>query len=243
MGDVVARASGATKRFGASAPVLSSVDLEIERGEVVGLVGPNGGGKSTLLLLLAGLIRPSDGTIDLDGLAAHEVAVAQSGQVGLITAEPGLYPLLTGRENLHFFAGLHGLSPGEADRCATPLLEELELTTTHLDRRSHTYSSGMRQKVSLVRALLLEPRLLLLDEPTSNLDPRASMCLHSAVRRQADAGVAVVLATHDLFSAEQICNRVVFVDNRVLAIDSLKRRGMPPARGQLYRRYEALIQR
>lgn len=193
---------------------IREVDLSVSAGEVVGLVGPNGGGKSLLLLLMAGLIEPESGEVLLDGEPVHELAQDAAGVVGLITAEPGLYPLLDGWENLVFFGGLYGLSADEVRAKAAPLIADLQLGE-ELERPVSTYSSGMRQKVSLVRALLMSPKLLLLDEPTANLDPLSAHAIWRSVRSHADAGLAVVLSTHDLAAAHSICERVAFVDGGV----------------------------
>ena len=196
--------------------VLVGVDLDVGPGTVLGLIGPNGGGKSSLLLLAAGLVRPTEGTVTLDGTSCAEVAVAHSGRIGLITAEPGVYPLLTGAENLHFFGGLYGLDPAEIDRRSAPYLDRLGLAAD-MGRPTAEWSSGMKQKLSLARALLMSPRLLLLDEPTANLDPLASRAIHETIRTEADRGVAVVLATHDLPHAEQICDEVAVIAGGVRA--------------------------
>lgn len=196
--------------------VLSRVSLTLRAGELVGVVGPNGGGKSTLLLLLAGLLRPTTGRVLVCGVEAWALSRTAAGQVGLVTARPGLYPLLTGRENLHHFGGLFGLSPAEVDAKAEPLARTLELTTGDLAQRAGTRSTGTQQKLSLLRALLLAPKLLLLDEPTANLDPLASRSLYAEVRRRVDEGLACVLVTHDLTAAEAVCDRVLLV-NRVVA--------------------------
>lgn len=232
-------AKGLGRAYGRSTPV-HDVDLDLAAGEVLGLVGPNGGGKSTLLLLMAGLVRPTSGTVALDGVPCEEVAVRATGSIGLITAEPGLYPLLSGRENLTFFGGLYGLSPDEVDRRSRALLEELEVHED-LDRPASAYSSGMRQKVSLARALLLSPRLLLLDEPTSNLDPLSSMTIHRAVRARADAGVAVVLATHDLHAAEHVCDRVAVVQGTIRRLERLDGARQAPPPGRLHTLYREVL--
>jgi ABC-2 type transport system ATP-binding protein len=236
MSVVIAKGLGRT--FGHRPPVLEGVDLTVEPGEVLGLLGPNGGGKSTLLLLMAGLIAPTTGSVKVGGVDAVDVAVEATGSIGLITAEAGLYPLLSGWENLDYFGGLFGLKRAEVRERAGPILADLELTPTALDAPSGSYSSGMRQKVSLTRALLLRPRLLLLDEPTSNLDPLSTMTMHRAIRRQADSGVAVVLVTHDLFAASHICGRVVVVKQTVLAENRLDGERAVPEPGPLYRFYE-----
>lgn len=194
--------------------VLSGLTLTVSAGEMVGVVGPNGGGKSTLLLLMSGLLRPTLGRVLVCGVDAHELSLTAAGRVGLVTARPGLYPLLTGRENLWHFAGLFGLAPAEVDAQAAALVRAFELTTA-LDERVARLSTGMQQKLSLVRALLLQPQLLLFDEPTANLDPLAARFLYDEVRRRADAGLACVLATHDLVAAEAVCDRVLLVDGEV----------------------------
>jgi ABC-2 type transport system ATP-binding protein len=204
---------GAGRSFG-SRVVLSGLTLTVSGGEVVGVVGPNGGGKSTLLLLMSGLLRPTAGSVRVCGVEAYTLSLAAAGQVGLVTARPGLYPLLTGRENLRHFGGLFGLAPAEVDARAGPLARALELGTG-FDERVARLSTGMQQKLSLIRALLLSPRLLLFDEPTANLDPLASKALYTEVRRRADEGLACALVTHDLNAAEAVCDRVLILDRTV----------------------------
>jgi len=194
--------------------VLSELDLVFPAGELVGVVGPNGGGKSTLLMLLSGLLRPTTGRVLVCGVDAHALSRAAVGRVGLVTARPGLYPLLTGRENLHHFGGLFGLSTREVDEKAESLVRALGLGAG-FDLRVGQMSTGMHQKVSLVRALLLSPQLLLLDEPTANLDPLVARTLYAEVRRRADAGLACVLVTHDLPAAEAVCDQVLILNGRV----------------------------
>lgn len=218
--------------------VLVGVDLDVAEGEVLGVIGPNGGGKSTLLLMMAGLVSPTAGTLTVDGAPATEVALTRRGTVGLITADAGLYPLLTGRENLRFFGGLYGLGPAEVDRRAAPLIEALDLTDA-LDRPAAEGSSGMRQKLSLCRALLMSPRLLLLDEPTANLDPLAARVIYAVAREQAAAGVTVVLVTHDLYAAEHLCDRVLLVAGRVVHAEAFAAPRSPPPEGRLLSMYRA----
>ena len=224
-----------SKRF-ESEDILSKVSLTVASGEVLGLIGPNGGGKSTLLLAMAGLIRPTSGTVMVGGIPAHLLATQSSGSVGLITAHAGLYPLLTGRENLRYFGSLYGLSAKQVDKGAQPILERLEVAK-HQDRRASEYSSGMLQKMSLARALLLSPRALLLDEPTSNLDPISTQTIHSAVRHQADAGIGVVLCTHNLLAAEFICDRVAVLQQRLLDTADVPPTRRSPDNSRLYQLY------
>lgn len=204
---------GASKRFGQST-VLDAIDAEVRKGEVVGIIGPNGGGKTTLLMLMAGLLEPTDGTVTVCGTPAHRLALDSAGRVGLVMARPGLYPLLSGWENLSYFGGLFGLDDAAVRAKADNLLGEFNLAA-HMDSRLSTWSTGMQQKLSLVRALLLSPELLLFDEPAANLDPLAANSLYSELRRRADDGLACVLVTHNLHAAQARCDRAWLI-NRTL---------------------------
>lgn len=221
----VAVLQGVSRSFGRRT-VLSGVDLRVGEGELVGVIGPNGGGKSTLLFLMAGLLRPTAGRVEVCGVEAWRLSLTRSGTVGLVTPRPGLYPLLTGRENLLHFAALFGVAPADALARAAPLLESLALTEGW-DERVGGWSTGMCQKLSLVRALLLAPRLLLLDEPTANLDPVAAHTFWTEVRSRVDQGLACVLVSHDLHGVEAICDRALLVSGGVRREVLLPRRAAP----------------
>jgi len=226
----VVKTTAATKSFG-EREVLAPLELEVNAGEVVGVIGPNGGGKSTLLMMMAGLLEPSSGTVTVCGIAAHKLALQSAGRVGLVMARPGLYPLLTGRENLEYFGGLFGLSRDEVRSKGDDLLRRFDLAA-HMDQRLSTWSTGMQQKLSLVRALLLNPDLLLFDEPAANLDPLAAQTLYDELRERADDGLACVLVTHNLVAAESKCDRVWLINGRLveeIAIEPPE----PPAAGPL----------
>ncbi len=208
--------------------MLDAVDLDLVAGEVLALIGPNGGGKTTLLLALAGLVRPSAGSVTIQGTPAGKVAVAATGSVGLITASPGLYPLLSGWENLVYFGGLYGLKAAEVRARVAPFAERLGIEP-HLDRPVGQGSSGMQQKISLARALLMSPVLLLLDEPTANLDPLSAHQIHVTIRELADRGHAVAWVTHDLAAAEALCDRACLIAGRLVWTRSLEgERKAPP---------------
>jgi len=206
--------------------VLKALNVTGAEGELLGIVGPNGGGKSTLLLM-SGLLRPTVGSVTVCGIEAHALSLTSAGLVGLVTARPGLYPLLTGRENLEHFGGLFGLTPEQVGVKAEPLCKALELTTG-FDERVGRWSTGMQQKLSLIRALLLSPKLLLFDEPTANLDPIASGVLYAELRRRADEGLACALVTHELSAAEAVCDRVLLVDVEVMREVGFTARRTPP---------------
>ncbi len=194
--------------------VLLNINLSIFKGEMVGITGPNGGGKSTLLLLISGLLRPTVGKITILGIEAHALSLTAVGSVGLVTARPGLYPLLTGRENLRYFANLFGISSDQADEKSAPLLNSFALQP-YVDKRVSELSTGTQQKLSLIRALMLSPVLLLLDEPTANLDPIASQAFFAEVRKRVNDGLTCLLVTHDLPAAESLCDRVIIVNREI----------------------------
>ncbi len=224
-------AEGLTRLYGETTGV-EGLDLQVHAGEVLGLIGPNGGGKTTLLLLMAGLVVPGSGSVMVEGTSAHLLARQGAGKVGLITADHGLYPILSGWENLAFFGGLFGLREAQVHERADPLLERLGMTGD-LERRVATYSSGMKQKLSLCRALLMDPVLLLLDEPTANLDPVSALHIYALLRERADRGLAVVWATHDLHAAEHVCDRVVSLNRRLGRARSLEGERSVPRPGLL----------
>lgn len=186
---------------------LSGIDMAVGRGEIVGLIGPNGAGKSTLIRAIAGLLDPDEGSVTIEGATTR---VERLDALGLVLADDrGLYWRLDGRANLVFFAQLRGLSRDEADHEAERVAAQVGLA---LDgKRVFGYSSGMRARLSLARALLHSPRLLVLDEPTRSLDPVMSDEVGRILREQADAGRAVLLSSHRLDEVALWCDRIVAI--------------------------------
>ncbi|MCZ6778592.1 MAG: ABC transporter ATP-binding protein, partial [Acidobacteria bacterium] len=206
---------------------LDRVSLEIHRGEIFGLLGPNGAGKTTLLKLLACLVLPSSGRATVNGYSILEQEHGVKSSIGYVTSdERSFYWRLTGRENLRFFAHLYGLS-GEAleQRCAE-LLEKMELDEEQADERFMYYSSGMRQRLALARALLHDPPILYMDEPTRSLDPLTGRHLRDFIREVLVARDAktILLCTHNLGEAEDLCQRV-----GILVRGRMRRIGTPEA--------------
>ena len=199
--DEVIRCEGLTKRYGAAFAV-DGLDLTVGAGQVFGFLGPNGSGKTTTMRMLLGLVRPTSGRAwihgrplpDPDGLA----------RVGAMIEEPGFHPWATGRRNLEHLA-LAGPAPrpGAVERA----LARVELTEA-ADRKVKTYSQGMRQRLGLAAALLREPSLLILDEPTNGLDPAGIQEMAALLRELAGAGATVFLSSHLLAQIEQVCERV-----------------------------------
>jgi ABC-2 type transport system ATP-binding protein len=203
------RARGLHKRFG-DVDALRDVDLDVAPGEIVTILGPNGAGKSTLLRILATTVLPDAGTVHIAGHDAvadpHAVRRVQGVSLG---DERSWYFRLSGRENLEFFAVLNGMRRRDARSRAAVLLAEVDLAGV-ADRRFDGYSSGMRARLSLARALLVSPAVLLLDEPTRTLDPIAALAFREQMRDLAGRqGRTVLFATHDLHEAAAVSDRVV----------------------------------
>jgi ABC-2 type transport system ATP-binding protein len=192
---------------------VDNVNLTVGRGELFGLLGPNGAGKSTLIKLLCTLIVPTSGTARVNGYdLQQEEAIKTS--VGLVSGdERSFYWRLSGRRNLEFFASLHGLTARQRYRRVEDVLELMELREV-ADEVFHTYSSGMRQRLSLARGLLNNPEILFLDEPTKSLDPIATRHLHDFIKHRlvGELGVTVFLTTHRLEEAEHLCQRIAIMD-------------------------------
>jgi ABC-type multidrug transport system ATPase subunit len=204
-------------RFYGRRRALSHVSLVCRRQEVLGLLGPNGAGKSTLLSILATLITPSAGEVRYGVDRAREAGAGLRARLGLLAHDLHLYPELTARENLDFFARLYGLADVRAR-------VERALTRAGLQERGDDlvtgFSRGMRQRLALERALLHEPRLLLLDEPFTGLDDASGAALVARLKELRAEGRIVVVATHDLDVAEGLLDRAaVLHDGRLVAID------------------------
>jgi heme exporter protein A len=210
---------------------LSHVSLSFRAGQIVGLLGPNGGGKSTLLGLLSTLARPTSGEIRYGGRSARELGDPLRQRIGVLGHDLFLYGDLTARENLLFFARLYGLSnPGARTAEA--------LAHARLEARSHDrvggFSRGLRQRLALERALLHGPRLVLLDEPFTGLDDESASLLIARLNTLREQGAIVLMATHDFESAEQLVDRGVCLTNgRATVLDA--------APGALRERYRAAM--
>ena len=188
-------------------PAVNDLNLQINAGEVFGLLGHNGAGKTTTIRMLTGLITPDSGTSRVLGLDPRDSGGAIRARTGVLTETPALDSRLTGRENLQFFADFFELEPGRARQRIDFLIDAFELQRHEQDRVS-TYSRGMHQRLALARAMLHEPALLLLDEPTTGLDPVATRVVHLMIRAFRSEGGTVLLCTHNLEEAERLCDRV-----------------------------------
>ncbi len=199
-------------------PVLRKIDLDIARGECVALLGANGSGKSTLLRLLSGMSKPTGGTINVGGWELPREAAAVRGQIGMVGHKGLIYETLTARENLHFFARLYNLPAQNRDARITALLERVGLGKRGEDR-VRGFSRGMQQRLSIARALLHEPDVLLLDEPYTGLDQDGSAMLDGVIHEARGGGRTVILSTHELDRAARLASRVLILARGQVAYD------------------------
>jgi ABC-2 type transport system ATP-binding protein len=213
MENTVIETSGLTKRFGNGVLAVDSVDMSVRRGEVYGFLGPNGAGKTTTLRMLLGLIRPSSGSAQVAGHRPGDPAGLA--RIGSLIEGPGFYPYLSGRENLRViadYASAGGRRVGE-------VLDMVELTS-RAGRKFGTYSTGMKQRLGVAAALLKDPELLILDEPTNGLDPQGMAEMRKLIKDIGQGERTVVLSSHLLGEVEQICDRVGVISGGRLVTQS-----------------------
>jgi ABC-2 type transport system ATP-binding protein len=216
---VVLRCAGLRKVYGK--PVVDRLHLELRAGELYALLGPNGAGKTTTLRMIAGLLAPDDGRIEINGvdLAAQPEGAKQ--HLAYLPDEPALYGKLTALEYLEFVAALWQMEAAAAQRRALALLDLLGLSAV-ASQRSEEYSRGMKQKLALAAALLHEPRLLMLDEPLTGLDAHAARLVKDMLRAHVAQGGSVLLTTHILEVAERLADRIgIIAAGRLVAEGSL----------------------
>lgn len=199
----------------ATAPWVGVMDVSFraQDGAITGLLGPNGAGKTTTLRMVAGLLAPQSGQVQVDGLDLAEAAGAARARLGVLGDPRGLYPRLTARENVLYFAALQGVPREQAESRLLELAEALEMRPL-LDRRTEGFSQGERMKTSLARALIHDPPNLLLDEPTNGLDVVATRALRAALRHLASpagGGKCILLSSHVMSEVERLCDEIVVV--------------------------------
>ncbi len=197
---------GVRKVYSGRIEALKGVDLVLTEGEAVGIVGPNGAGKTTLIKLLLGLLRPTAGSVKVWGEDAYSLSYPLRQRIGFLLEEQGIYDNLTVEENLLFWARLYGVGPVRIGK----LLQEWNLEEKRRDL-AKGLSAGMRQKLAILKALVHDPQLLVLDEPTSNLDPAARKKVVELLQNYRGEGKTLLVTSHDLFDIERICTRIVLL--------------------------------
>jgi ABC-2 type transport system ATP-binding protein len=210
------------KSFG-STPAVNGLSLAVRRGEVLGLLGPNGAGKSTTIAMIVGVISPDSGRVVLDHAGAqHEASDHRARSlIGLAPQSLALYEELSALENLTFFGSLYGLSPALLKERCEAALERVGLS----DRRNHragTFSGGMKRRLNLAAAILHDPELVLMDEPTAGVDPQSRNAIFEIVEDLKSNGKTIVYSTHYMEEAQRLCDRVAIIDRgKLLALDAV----------------------
>jgi len=213
--------AGVTKRYG-DIVAVDYLDLEVRQGEVFGLLGPNGSGKSTTLKMVLGLVRPDSGSVDVFGMNVQEHPVEVKRMVGYVPESPRIYEFLTGLEFLDLTGDVYSMNTSEKKKRIEEYLHALELEEREGDLIS-SYSEGMKQKIVVISALMHRPKLLLLDEPLSGLDPRSARIIKDLIRELASEGVTTIMSTHVLEIAQAMCDRIaIMYDGRLLALGSME---------------------
>jgi len=209
-------AHGITRKFG-DRTAVEDLTLQVEDGEVLGFLGPNGAGKTTTIRMLAGIIAPTSGTATVAGCRIPQEIERLHEHIGLLTESPGFYDRLSARRNMEFFAGFY------SSVNVTASIEKYLKVMGLWDRRENrvgTFSKGMKHRLALARALLPEPEVLFLDEPTAGLDPEAAAEVRELIRKMSSEGRTIFLSTHNLAEAEQLCRRIAVIRTRLLVVDS-----------------------
>ncbi len=206
----VLEARDLTRRYG-SFTAVDGLSFQVEAGEPYGLLGPNGAGKSTTLSMVCGLQAPDAGEVLVDGVSMTERPSEAKARVGFVPQEIALYHDLSARENLAFFGRLHGLRGGNLTRRIAEVLELVRLSD-RADHRIETFSGGMQRRVNIAAALLHEPALLILDEPTVGVDPQSRTAILDGIADLNDAGMAIVYTSHYMEEVERLCRRIGIVD-------------------------------
>jgi ABC-2 type transport system ATP-binding protein len=214
--DVVISARGLTKQYGERLAV-DDLDLEVRRGEIFGLLGPNGAGKTTTVLMLLGLTEPTAGEVSVAGFDPRKESLQVKRRVGYLPDSVGFYGNMTGRENLRYTARLNGIKRQDAETRITEVLEHVGLAD-RADDRADAYSRGMRQRLGIADALVKDPEILILDEPTTAIDPIGVIEILELIKRLArDRGIAILLASHLLDQVQSVCQRVgIFHQGQVI---------------------------
>ena len=190
---------------------VNNVSFNVRAGEVFGFLGPNGAGKTTTIKMIVGLLQPTSGTVKVAGYDAQSQALLAKAASGYVPDTPNLYAKLTGRELLRFVGDLYDVDRAQATHRIDELLRMFDLADA-ADETVDSYSHGMQQKASLAAALMHDPKVLILDEPTVGLDPKSARLIKDILRQLADRGAAVMLSTHILEIAERMCDRIGIIN-------------------------------
>ncbi len=213
--------SNLTVKFG-EITAVDKLNLEVKKGELFGLLGPNGAGKTTTINVLCGLLKPTEGSATVGGYDVQKEPRKVKELIGVCTQETAVYPFLTGRENIELFGNLYAVPKRKLKESTEDLLEKMGLME-EADKRVGRYSGGMKRRVNLAIALVHDPEIAFLDEPTVGMDPQSRQAVWNFIRELKDRGKTIVLTTHYMEEADHLCDRVGIIDRgSVMALDSPK---------------------
>ncbi len=190
---------------------VQDVSFSVDKGQVLGLLGPNGAGKTTTLRMLSTALQPNSGSVIIDGIDVMKDPLIARKKIGFLSGSTGLYGRLSGRENIEYFGQLHGMSKAQLETRIAELSKLLDMET-FLDRRCENFSTGMKQKTAIARAVVHSPDLVILDEPTTGLDIMATQTVLNFIRSLKDAKVPVIFSTHHLDELAELCDLVTVID-------------------------------
>jgi ABC-2 type transport system ATP-binding protein len=209
-----------TKKYG-DLTAVEDLSLEVPSGELFGFLGPNGAGKTTTIKMTCGLLKPTAGRVKVGGFDIQEQPIEAKGVIGLVPDTPVLYKKLTGREFLRFVGDLYAVPAAAIEKRVEHLLRLLDMTGS-ADDLIESYSHGMKQKTSIMAALIHDPEVVVLDEPTSGLDPRSARVVKDVLRALCKMGKTVFMSTHILEIAERVCDRVGIINGgKLVAVGSV----------------------
>ena len=210
------RVNGLHKSFG-DVKAVRGVSFDVQDGRITGLLGPNGAGKSTTLRILYTVMKPDSGTATIDGVDVIKNELAARGRIGTLPHGSGLYPHLTARENITYYAKLYGMSPDIVDERVQTVIDQLSIND-FVDRRTKGFSQGQRTKVSLARSLVHQPQNIILDEPSNGLDVMSTRALRELIRQLKVAGKCVLFSSHVMQEVAALCDEIVIIAEGKVAL-------------------------
>lgn len=221
MSDAIVSIQSITKKYkGALQPAIDALSLQIPAGSVFGLLGPNGAGKSTLVMMLCGLMSPDSGSISLLGMDTQENGSDIRRRIGVATQEIALFPMLTAVENLRYFGKMYGLPAKIINQKIALYLDQFGLAEK-ANKGVHTFSGGMKRRLNLIAALLHDPAILILDEPTTGVDVQSRNILLEFLLTLKNKNITIIYSSHFLEEAEKICNQMAIIDEGKLIIEGI----------------------
>jgi sodium transport system ATP-binding protein len=220
---------------------VQDVSFRCEKGQVLGLLGPNGAGKTTTLRMLSTALKPDAGSVAINTIDVLKNPIMARKKIGFLSGSTGLYGRLSGRENIHYFGQLHGMTENAIKQKIDELADLLDMHS-FLDRRSENFSTGMKQKTSIARAVVHQPEVVILDEPTTGLDIMATQTVLDFIRGLKEQGTPVIFSTHHLDEVAELCDRVTVIDQGITKFDGDLKTFGELAEGSLHQAFLTSIQ-